>query len=563
MTWRAAFAGLLLALAGCTAPTARLPSSVAPAAIEVQILAFNDFHGNLETPAPVEMAVSDGSKRRILTGGAAQLAGALEALRAGQANSVTVSAGDTIGATPLISAYFLDEPTIEVMNGFGVEYNAVGNHEFDRGVDELKRMQNGGCAKFTRRVPCAVEPFAGARFQYLAANVLGPDGNSVFPATAIKVFGSGASAVRIGFIGMTLENTRHLVTPSGVKGLTFADEAETANALVPKLKAQGADAIVLLLHQGGKLPQFTSGNSCEGLSGGILPILDRLDPAIATIVSGHTHWAYVCKQKFGGAERLLTSAGKNGYFVSDLRLKFDPADRRLIAQNATNVIVGTSVQNPRVRELVELYAAAAKPVGERVIGTLSAAAARDENDGESPAANLIADATLDATRAADKGGAQIALVNATGVRVGLPAGPVRYSQAFSMMPFGNNLVVMTLTGAQLKAALEQEFGAENIAAAKRVAVLAPSAGFTYQVDLARAGGDRIVAMSLTGKPIDPATNYRVAVNNYVASGGDGLTVFTGGTDVTDKGIVDIDALVAWIAPGRTPPLPDRVNLTRR
>ena len=564
MAWRVAFAGLLLALAACTKPAVGPQTNDAPpAAIEVQILAINDFHGNLETPGSVEVTVSDESKRQIVTGGAAQLAGALEALRAGHAHSVTVSAGDTIGATPLISAYYLDEPTIEAMNRFGVEYNAVGNHEFDRGLDELQRMQNGGCAKFTRRAPCAVEPFTGARFQYLAANVLGSDGASVLPATGIKTFGSGASAIRIGFIGMTLENTRHLVTPSGVRGLTFADEAETANSLVPKLKAQGVHAIVLLLHQGGKLPQFTTGNSCEGLTGGVLPILDRLDPAIATIVSGHTHWAYVCKRQFGGAERLLTSAGKNGYFVSDLRLKFDPVDRSLIAQEATNVIVGTSVENSSVRELVDRYAAAVKPVGERVVGTLSAAASRDENDGESPATNLIADATLDATRAADKGGAQIALVNATGVRVGLPAGPVRYSQAFSMMPFGNNLVVMTLTGAQLKAALEQEFGAENIAAAKRVAVLAPSAGFTYDVDLARASGDRIVAMRLVGKPIDPAANYRVALNNYVASGGDGLTVFTGGADVTDKGIVDLDALVAWIAPGRTPPLPNRVNLSRR
>ncbi len=282
MTRRLCAAFAVLALAACTTQVATPPTPIAKAPVEVQILAFNDFHGNLEVPDPVDVTDPDGTRHKILTGGAAHLAAALAGLRAGHANTVTVSAGDTVGASPLISANYLDEPTIEAMNLLGLEFNSVGNHEFDRGSDELKRMQSGGCAKFTRRVPCAVEPFGGAHFSYLAANVVGPDGNTIFPATATKRFDTPGGPITIGFIGETLKGTANIVTPAGVKGLTFNDEAETANALVPRLKAQGADTIVLLIHQGGKTPQFTIGNGCNGLSGDIVPIVNKLDPAIRT-----------------------------------------------------------------------------------------------------------------------------------------------------------------------------------------------------------------------------------------------------------------------------------------
>ena len=557
MIRRFAAALAALALASCASQVAP-PAPVARAPVEVQILAINDFHGNLETPAPVEVTEADGTKHKIITGGVAHLAAALSGLRTGHPNTVTVSAGDTIGASPLISANYLDEPTIAAMNLLGLEFNSVGNHEVDRGADELKRMQSGGCAKFTRRVPCAVEPFAGSRFRYLAANVVQADGSTIFPPYAIKQIGP----IRIGLIGMTLKGTEHLVTPSGVKGLTFKDEAETANALVPKLKAQGADAIVLLIHQGGKTPQFTRGNGCDGLSGEIVPILKKLDPSITTVVSGHTHWAYVCRgTPQVGAGRLLTSAGKNGHFVTEARLRFDPATRRLIAQHARNLVVGNGERGEDAAQqaLVARYAAAIAPVANQVIGRLSAPAPRDEENFESPAADLIADATLAATRDAKNGGAQLALVNASGVRVDLPGGEVRYKDAFAMMPFGNNLLVMTLTGAQLKAALEQQFATLR-SNAKRPAVLAPSAGFTYAVDMKRPAQERVSGMRLRGKPIEPNGRYRVAVNNFLASGGDSVTAFTGGIEVTDPRIVDIDALIAWIAPGRSPPRTDRVRL---
>jgi 5'-nucleotidase len=259
---------------------------------------------------------------------------------------------------------------------------------------------------------------------------------------------------------------------------------------------------------------------------------------------------------------LLTSAGKYGYFVTDLRLEFDPATRRLIGQDAHNIVVGNGERGEDLAEkaLVDRYAAAVAPIANRIIGRLGAPAPNAQDDGESPAADLIADSMLAATRAADNGGAQLALVNASGVRVPLPAGAIKYSDAFSMMPFGNNLVVMTLTGAQLKAALEQQNQGALPATGLRPHALVPSAGFTYTVDMSRPSGDRVVDMRLNGKPIPPAAEYRVVVNNFLASGGDGITDFTAGTQITDKNIIDLDALVDWIAPGRIPPTPNRIRL---
>jgi 5'-nucleotidase len=558
MIRRLAAALAALALSACAAHIAPPNPPVAQAPVEVQILAFNDFHGNLETPAPVEVTDADGTKHKIVTGGVAHLAAALAGLRAGYPNTVTVSAGDTIGASPLVSANYLDEPTIDAMNLLGLEFNSVGNHEFDRGADELKRMQSGGCTKYTRRVPCAVEPFGGAHFRYLAANVVQADGTTIFPATGLKRFQTSAGPITIGFIGMTLKGTQNLVTPSGVKGLTFKGEAETANALVPKLKAQGADAIVLLIHQGGKTPKFTTGNTCDGLYGDILPVLPKLDPAITTVVSGHTHWAYVCR----GTGRLLTSAGKYGYFVTDLRLEFDPTTHRLISQDAHNIIVGNGERGEDSAEkaLVNRYGTAVAPIANRIIGRLTAPAPNSVEDAESPAADLIADSMVAATRGRETGTAQLALVNATGVRVSLPVGDIKYADAFSMMPFGNNLVVMTLTGAQLRQAIEQQYAQPIRAGLTKPAALATSAGFTYAVDLSKPAGKRVDEMRLNGRLIDPAAKYRIVVNNYLASGGDSLTAFTGGTDIADTGIIDLDALVAWIAPGRTPPQPNRVRL---
>ena len=555
----------LALLAGCTT-IPRPPSGP----VEVQILGINDFHGNLEPPrSTIDVTQSDGSVAKVPAGGVAYLAGAAKALRHGQRRSVTVSAGDMIGASPLVSALFVDEPAITAMNLVGVEYNAVGNHEFDKGSAELLRMQSGGCAKHTTRTPCKVEQFTGARFKFLAANVVKGDGTTLFPGTALKDFGD----VQVGFIGMTLKETATLVTPAGVAGLTFTDESATANAAVPALKAAGADAIVLLIHQGASTKGDYNDKSCPGLDGDVLPILDKLDPAIDAVVSGHTHAAYICERARpgGGIPVLLTSAGRYGTLITDLRLIVDPV-RGVVAKRADNVIVQGEVfgevslsdaaprftADPATKALVDRYVAAAKPEAARIIGRLLGSATRKQDaDREISAGNLIADAQLAASRSA---GAQIAFINSGGVRTDLvpgTGGNVTFGDIFAMQPFGNNLVVKTLTGVQLKILLEQQF-ASGRNTAERPNLLLPSRGFDFSYDLARPAGQRIVAMKLDGKSIDPASRYRIVVNNFMASGGDNFTVLVSGTDAVDAGS-DVDALEAYLRGGASVPATDRVR----
>jgi 5'-nucleotidase len=315
-----AFASFALVLGGCAvrSPVQTVGSPTPqPGPTEVQILAINDFHGNLEPPKfTIETPGPGGATVKVPAGGVAHMVTAAKNLRQGHPYTVTVSAGDIIGASPLVSALYLDEPSIDAMNLLGVEYNSVGNHEFDKGTRELLRMQNGGCERYTARRPCALDPFTGASFHFLAANVHTADGATLFPATAIKQLGP----VKIGFIGMTLKETGSIVTPAGVAGVTFADEAATANALVPQLKAQGADAIVVLLHQGGQTTGGYNDKSCPNFTGDILPILARLDPAVDLVVSGHTHRSYICEFPRNGAHPLLvTSAGSYGTLMTDIR----------------------------------------------------------------------------------------------------------------------------------------------------------------------------------------------------------------------------------------------------
>ncbi len=558
---------LLAPLAAC----ASMPRQSA-GTVEVQILAINDFHGNLEPPR-LTVPAADGA---VPAGGAAYLATALKQTRT--VNSVTVAAGDLIGASPISSALFLDEPTVTALNMAGLELASVGNHEFDKGVAELKRMQSGGCVKVdpTTRKPCRIEPFAGAKFSYLAANVIDGSGTSIFPGTAIKTIGG----IRMGFIGMTLKATGTLVTPAGVAGVRFTDEADTANAVVPGLKAAGAQAIVLLIHQGGALTGRFDDQGCPGLSGDILPILDRLDPAIRLVVSGHTHNAYICHMPIaGGGERLLTSAGKYGALVTDIRLTFARAGGGLVSERGSFVIVqGEPIAtarlsaplvrsypvfaaDPAVAELVQRYHDAAAAEADRPVGKLDGTLVHSEDLGaESTAAELISDAQLYDARSATRGRADLALMNNGGARTDLlpeADGTVRFGQIFAMQPFANSIVTRGYTGAELKAVLEQQFDSGRNTVANPNLLL-PSSNFAFSYDRSRPAGQRIVAMSLDGKPIEAARIYRIAINNFLSSGGDNFTLFSAGRDPVDGGL-DLDATEAYLATRPAAPKASRIT----
>ena len=550
--------------------------------VTVGIIALNDFHGALEPPRTAVLmpapAEADGV-RPVPAGGAAFLASAVDSIRARYPHSATVAAGDLIGASQITSSLFLDEPAIGVLNRIGLDFNAVGNHEFDNGTEELLRKQNGGCAQHTARKPCQVEQFSGARFRYLSASTRRPDGTTLFPATGIKTFGKGRQVVRVGFIGLTLKDTPNLVSPDGIKGLSFGDEAEAINAQVPRLRAAGADAVVVMIHEGG----FTSGtpnpSGCESLTGPIKAILDRLDPGVDVVVSGHTHWSYVCDYGAINPKQpiLLTSAGVYGQLVTDITLEIDPAASRVVAKRARNVVVQSDpYQSPRgfvdeakdlprfaarpdVAEYVGKYSEAAKAYALRPVGKLAGLVDRAPSAGipnqGGPEGNLIADAQLAATAGA---GAQIAFMNPFGIRKSIAPevdGTVTFGSIYAAQPFNNTLITQSLTGAELKAVLEQGFDESG-----PNQVLTPSAGFSYTIDLARPVGERVVAMTLNGQPIDPTATYRITTNSFLAGGGDSFSLFNRQRDAV-VGIPDIDALEAWLkaVPPRPVPSEDRVK----
>lgn len=571
MTKRWMTAAFVLALGGCATTEPRPAGQV-----EVKLIAFNDFHGNLEPPKQsIEAPRREEGSTRVPAGGAAWLASAIARLRSANPNNAVVSAGDMIGASPLVSAVFLDEPTIHAMNLIKVDFNAVGNHEFDKGREELLRMQKGGCAKHTARQPCAVEPFPGARFNFLAANVRTEDGSTLFPAYGLRSFGTGRGRVWIGFIGLTLKETGTLVTPAGVAGLSFADEAETINALVPRLRSEGADAIVVLIHQGLSTKVGYDDKGCDGVDGDLLPILARLDPAVDLIVSGHTHNAYICDYGRIDPVRpfLVTSAGKYGTLITDIALTIDPATGRVTAKRADNLIVQSEgygdvavtdryprfEPDPAVAALVQRYAERAGPLAERVIGRMTGPAKREKTASrEQVLGDLVADAHLAATRAS---GARLAFTNGSGVRTDIEpvGGNVTFGQIFAAQPFGNSLAVKSFTGRQIRALLEQQFdsGSNNVTSPN---MLLPSANVRFAYDLSRPAGQRIVELTVDGAPIADEAVYRVAMNSFLATGGDNFTIFKDGTNPAG-GPLDLDALEAWIARSSplTPPVPDRIR----
>jgi 5'-nucleotidase len=523
---------------------------VAGGTVDVQLLAINDFHGALEPPSG-----DIGRIRDIDAGGIEYLATHLARLRATNPNTVTVSAGDNIGGTPLLSSVVHDEATVEALTLAGLELSALGNHELDEGWWELYRIQRGGCHP---EDGCQDgTPYAGAAFTYLAANVTldpraadpgvlaraglrGREPRPLLPPSAIREI----DGVRVGFIGLILQEAPRVVLPASIRGLTFLPEAEAANQAAQALRAEGVRAIVVLMHQGGARPGDDI-NGCDGLSQDLVERVRQLAPDIDVVVSGHSHEAYTCT--IGGI--LVTSAAANGRLVTDIDLQIRRSDGEVVAKSARNVMVTRDVaKDPAQSALIARYRPIAEQVGARVVGTITESLARaDTGAGESTLGRVLADVYLKAGQTTG-GGAELAIMNPGGIRADLVASrslrpsPVTYADLFAVLPFSNEVIVKSVSGEAVLEALEQQFGAE------RTRVMQVSEGFTYAYDPTRPRGQRVDRSSvrLNGAPFDSSRRYRLVTNSFLWAGGDGLVALRSGTDPVTVGI-DVDVVADYFS----------------
>jgi 5'-nucleotidase len=564
--------------------------------VKLDLLAINDFHGNLQPPTG-----SSGQINNTKAGGAAFLASLLhrqrKASRAAGATPLTVAAGDLIGASPLVSAAFHDEPTIKAMNEMHLDVSSVGNHEFDEGVNELIRMEKGGClndgpngANGQNSCP-GDQGFEGSDWPYLGANVFwknraGHPRPTVF--RPYKIF--RVDKQKVAFIGMTLEDTDTIVSQAGIVDVDFRDEVETANALVPKLRKKGVKSIIVLLHEGVTPSDATAYNDCTGVTGAGLAIAQNLAPQIDAVVSGHTHQPYNCVVKDPkGRPRLFTSASSFGRMVTKLHFLIDPKTRDIVrpaafASNIINANAEGQKQSTKLNKLISVYNTLVQPIANAVVGHLGTAntcsggavcvtRAPDrvttpptptflDGGDDSPLGNLIADAQkADPTVVRNGVAPVIALMNPGGIRADLvenAAGDVTYGAAFTVQPFNNFVVSMDLTGAQIKALLNEQWNGKNEAGDAGNKILQVS-GLTYTWDRTLAlqsNTNALVGDVLFDADGDPATTgdqtalvdtqtYRVVANNFLSDGGDNFATFKAGTNKLVGGL-DIDSLVNYL-----------------
>ncbi|MFD5710235.1 bifunctional metallophosphatase/5'-nucleotidase [Streptomyces pharetrae] len=547
---------------------------------DVQLLSFNDLHGNLEPPAGSSGRVTeiqpDGTTKTVDAGGVEYLATHLRQAREGNKYSITAAGGDMVGASPLLSGLFHDEPTIEALNGLELDVTSVGNHEFDEGARELARLQKGGCHPTDGCY--GDEEFEGADFPYLAANVL--DEKTGKPI--LKPYWVWKKKdVKIGFIGVTLEGTPDIVSAEGVKGLSFEDEVETINKYAKVLQRQGVKSIVALIHEGG-FPAGTAYNyDCDapgagdGISGPVVDIAKNVTPQVDALVTGHTHAPYVCTiDDPAGQPRMVTSAASFGRLYTDTTLTYDrwTGDIARTAVSSANHVVTRNVPKaPDMTELIGKWNALAAPIGNRPIGYISGDIGNTGT--ESPLGDLIADAQLAYGKELDPE-TDLALMNPGGIRAPLTYaakgaegdGVVTYAEGFTVQPFANTVNLQDITGAQLIQVLKEQVSGANTAAPK---ILQISSGLTYTLDLTKAGADRVVTDSirLNGAPVDPSAVYRVASNSFLAGGGDGFPTLGQGTNDL-VGADDLTALEKYLTANSSatspiaPPKADRITIVK-
>lgn len=528
-------ASLLLAafLAGCASAPASGPT-------ELTLLSINDFHGNIQPakPTPLMPRLPDpatGEVKPQPAGGVAHLATALAQLKARNPDALVVAGGDLIGASPLISNLLRDEPTLAAMSELGISASALGNHELDAGLPELLRQARGECGANG----CLWPGYKGPGFPYLGANVLdAATGKPLLPTHVVKQ----AGALKVAVAGVATLETPHVIVARAIKGIKFADEADTLNALVPQLKAEGAQVLVAVMHEGGVQGQGAGANdptyACPTLTGRVQDIAKRLDPAFAIIIGGHTHQAYTCK--ING--RLVVQAGSYGGWITESHLKFDAAGR-VTEATAVNHPVLQSVYAPNaaLAELVARAAALTEAARNKPVATLPRGATRFAKapNGDASLGNLIADSQLAYAR--KQGPADVAFMNPGGIRAELvvePGKPTTMSDLLAIQPFGNDIVALTLTGQQLWDILQRQLPKGD--AAPRM--LQPSSTLRYRWRMGADGAPQLGEILIDGQPLNRTRDYRVVVNNFLSEGGDAQAGFKHGRDRAVLG-TDIDALV--------------------
>ncbi|WP_327585937.1 bifunctional metallophosphatase/5'-nucleotidase [Nonomuraea sp. NBC_00507] len=590
---------LRLALAGVVTSgavlLATLPADATkapPSTVPVRLLALNDFHGHLEPPTGSSGRMVDEHGQTVNAGGAAYVATHMKALA--DQNTIAVAQGDLIGATPLISAAYHDEPSIEFMDKLGLKVAAVGNHEFDEGYAELRRIMDGGCHPTDGCSP--VGEWKGAQFDYVGANVLFKNPSEKTDALAtLTALGAKQPEVKqlladwgvpalppvsvkwmngvpIGFIGLVTQTTPSIVTTEGIKDLKFVDEVKAANVASKLLKLVGVKAQVVLVHEGDQVTTGQSPDACSAIPGAGNRIATQVDAEVDLVLSGHSHQAYLCKVKDpAGNDRVYSQGGSFGRVITQVDMNVNVRTRDIVRASVVadnHVVTRTVAPDPEISSFVQTWKNRVAPVANKPVGTITTDVATvAAPSGETPLGDLIADAQLAATKTG--GNAQIALMNPGGVREPLtyatsPAnegdGVVTYGEAFATQPFNNLMQVVTLTGAQLKTLLEQQFtgGPNNQAFTK---ILQPSANFTYTYSRSAAWGSKVSNMKIDGVPVTDAQTIRVAANNFLVGGGDAFVAFRDGTELW-SGPLDIDAFVDYLGANNptAPPATNRITV---
>ncbi|WP_052207081.1 ExeM/NucH family extracellular endonuclease [Sinomonas humi] len=511
----------------------------APTEADVRFVNLNDFHGRID-------------------GNTVKFAGTVEQLKADApgGNAVFLSAGDNIGASLFASASQDDQPTIDVLNALGLSASAVGNHEFDRSFSDLTgRVVNGG---------------ANSKFPYLGANVY-EKGTTTPALPEYSIVTSGG--LKIGVVGVVTQETPALVSHGGIADLDFGDPTDAVNRVAAKLKAEGlADVIVAEYHDGAGAgtPEGASLEQEVAAGGPFAKLVTQTTADVAAIFTGHTHKQYAWDAPVPGQPgktRPVLQTGSYGENVGLVDLKVDRGTKQVVSYSQSNVKRATTAdaelvaKYPRVAEvkaIADRALAKAAEIGNQPIGKVTAdittafsGGNRDDRANASTLGGLVADALLASLEDPALGGAEIGVVNPGGLRGELyyaPDGTITYAEANAVLPFVNNLWTTSLTGAQVKTMLEQQWQrqADGSVPSRPYLQLSLSKNLVYTFDSTRPEGDRVTSVRVNGQPIDPQRSYRVGTFSFLAQGGDNFHVFKQGSGTRDSGLIDRDAWIAYL-----------------